>query len=69
MLLSCALAILMLIALRNVRNTLLLAGRSPEKLERLFYRILIISIARWLDVRAQTSDTDYKILRSCYGEI
>lgn len=44
MLVSCALAILMLIALRNVRNTLLLAGRSPEKLERLFYRLLIISL-------------------------
>ncbi|KAJ8953579.1 hypothetical protein NQ318_003001 [Aromia moschata] len=44
MLLSCALCVLMLIALRNVRNTLLLAGRSPEKLERLFYRILIISV-------------------------
>lgn len=32
------------IALKNVRRTLIVAGRSPLKLERLYYRLIILSV-------------------------
>ncbi|KAL1494223.1 hypothetical protein ABEB36_009851 [Hypothenemus hampei] len=44
MVLSSILAVLTSVALKNVRKTLIIAGRSPVKLERLFYRLLVISI-------------------------
>ncbi|XP_060523314.1 frizzled-4-like [Cylas formicarius] len=44
MVLSSVLAVLTSFALKNVRRTLISAGRSPLKLERLFYRLLAISL-------------------------
>lgn len=44
MVISSILAVLTSVALKNVRKTLIIAGRCPLKLERLFYRLLIISI-------------------------
>ncbi|XP_076249896.1 frizzled-10-A-like [Rhynchophorus ferrugineus] len=44
MIISSILAVLTSVALKNVRKTLLIAGRSPLKLERLFYRLLVISV-------------------------
>ncbi|XP_050302630.1 frizzled-2-like isoform X2 [Anthonomus grandis grandis] len=44
MILSSILAVLTSVALKNVRKTLMIAGRSPVKLERLFYRLLLISV-------------------------
>lgn len=44
MVISSILAVLTSVALKNVRKTLIIAGSSPVKLERLFYRLLVISI-------------------------
>lgn len=44
MVISSVLALLTSVALKNVRKTLIIAGRSPLKLERLFYRLLVISV-------------------------
>ncbi|XP_048519904.1 frizzled-4 isoform X2 [Dendroctonus ponderosae] len=44
MMISSVLALLTSVALKDVRKTLINAGRSPVKLERLFYRLLVISV-------------------------
>lgn len=44
MIISSILAVFTSVALKNVRRTLIIAGRSPLKLERLFCRLLVISI-------------------------
>ncbi|XP_066258793.1 frizzled-10-A-like [Euwallacea similis] len=44
MVISSILGVLTSVALKNVRKTLIIGGSSPLKLERLFYRLLVISI-------------------------
>ncbi|CAH0564632.1 unnamed protein product [Brassicogethes aeneus] len=44
MVISVCLTVLTALALKNIRRTLMEAGRSPFKLEILFYRLLIISV-------------------------